>query len=85
MTNQPTPDKVKEPCHVTGHGCYNPAGWRGPYRIVVNDNLAAIPLCFRCSNPVCEGENCSQVVEYEGGEERLCMTCLDEIAREQAI
>lgn len=86
MTQQPAPDKVEKPCHVAGHGCYNPVGWRSLYgRIAGNPTLTVIPLCFRCGDPVCEGENCSSVVEYEGEERRLCTTCLDEMAREKAI
>lgn len=85
MSNQPAVEKVKEPCHVAGHGCFNPWGWRGSYGIVGNDRLIAIPLCYRCGDPCCEAENCSSVVPYMGEDRRLCMTCLNEMAREQAV
>lgn len=76
-------EKVVEPCHVANSGCQNPAGWSWGTGINNNNWLVAIPLCFRCGYPVCE--NCSSRVEYEGGERRICATCLGEIAREQAI
>lgn len=74
-----TVEKVKEPCHVANSMCQNPAAWGGGAGYGINNFLIAIPLCFRCGYPVCEGENCSSVVEYDGGQRRLCATCLDEI------
>lgn len=83
MTEQTTIEKVKEACHVAGHGCLNPWGWGGPYGFV-NTSLIAIPLCYRCGDPCCEAKNCSSVVPYMGEDRRLCMTCLNEMIREQA-